>query len=99
MKLSQSFHNTIDANARAYQLYTPGGWISNPIYITFKERSLTYQFFPHFHPYVAGNRAFVPNMKLSLIERLREGDLLSCKIPTPSICPSRILRLVSRYNR
>jgi Tc toxin complex TcA C-terminal TcB-binding domain len=57
-----SFHNTID-NARAYQAYTvAGNWgIWNP-YITIRNRSLTYQFFPHFHPYVA-----------QLIQRLNDG--------------------------
>jgi len=76
MKLTQSFHNTIDANARAYQLYTsPGGWVPYPVYITVRDRSVNYQFFPHFHPYVAGNRAFVPGVKLSLIERLKDGGL------------------------
>jgi len=76
MKLSNSFHNTIDLNTRGYQINTPGGWIHYPTYISFKDRSLNYQFFPHFHPYVAGNRAFVPNMQLSLIERLKEGGFL-----------------------
>jgi hypothetical protein len=77
MKLSTSFHNMIDANARAFQVYTgDNGWIPFPIYITFKYRSANYQFFPHFHPYVAANRAAVPGMKLSLIERLKEGGLL-----------------------
>jgi len=76
MKLSQSFHDTVDLNARAYQIYTnPGGWVPFPIYITFRERSLTYQFFPHFHPYIAANRAFVPDLKLSLVERLKDGGL------------------------
>jgi hypothetical protein len=76
MYLTQSFHNTIDTNARAYQLYNPAGrWIPFPIYITFKERSLNYLFSPHFHPYVAANRAFVPGMQLSLIQRLRDGGL------------------------
>lgn len=76
MKPTQSFHNTIDAAVKSYQVYTkPVGWGPFPIYISFKDRSLNYQFFPHFHPYVASNRAFVANMKLSLMERLKEGGL------------------------
>jgi hypothetical protein len=76
MYLTQSFHNAIDTSARAYQLYDPAGrWIPFPIYITFKERSLNYLFSPHFHPYVAANRAFIPGMQLSLIQRLRDGGL------------------------
>jgi Tc toxin complex TcA C-terminal TcB-binding domain len=57
-----SFHNTID-NVRAYQSLTPAGnWgYISPI-ITIRNRSLTYQFFPHFHPYVR-----------DLIQRLNEG--------------------------
>ena len=73
MKLATSFHNSIDA-ARAYQIYaSEGRWIPVPIYIT--TRSVNYEFFPHFHPYVAANRARVPGMKLSLMERLKEGGL------------------------
>ena len=76
MALLQSFHNTIDLQARAYQIYTSDrGWISFPIYITIRDRSLNYQFFPHFHPYVAANRASIAGMKLSLVERLKEGGL------------------------
>lgn len=49
--------------ARQYQAFTPANnWKAVPIYVTLRNRSLTYQFFPHFHPYVA-----------SLIERLNDG--------------------------
>jgi hypothetical protein len=75
MKLSQSFHNTLDANARAYQMYSNNGWEPWPHYITIRNRSLNYLFFPHFHPYVASNRAAMPGMKLSLMERMKEGGL------------------------
>lgn len=99
MKLSNSFHNTIDLNTRAYQINTTGGWIPYPIYISFKNRSLNYQFFPHFHPYVAGNRAFVPNIQLSLIERLKEGgfpelqasDILYMPQPNPANQPQPLV--------
>jgi hypothetical protein len=73
MKPSQSFHNTVDATARAFQVNTGGSWVPFPVYISFKDRSLNYQFFPHFHPYVAANRGFVAGMKLSLMERLKDG--------------------------
>ncbi|PZN78313.1 MAG: insecticidal toxin protein [Candidatus Methylumidiphilus alinenensis] len=76
MFLSKSFHNMIDADARAHQLYVQNaGWTAFPTYISFERINLNYQFFPHFHPYVAVNRAAVPMMKLSLLERLKEGGL------------------------
>src|SRR5579872_453922 len=76
MKPTTRFHNVIDTGMRPYQVYSPAlGWQPFPTYITLRQRSLTYQFFPHFYPYVAANRAFVPNMQLSLMERLKEGGL------------------------
>ncbi len=59
--LTKGFHDSIDAS-RAYQTYTVGGWKTQPTYITLRNRSLSYRFFPHFHPYVP-----------SLIERLNDG--------------------------
>ena len=73
----KSFHNLAD-RARAYKIYNPGGWKPLPPYITIRQRSLTYQMFPHFHPYVGGTRAALPNVdagQLSLIQRLNEGGL------------------------
>jgi hypothetical protein len=61
MALPTSFHNSIDTS-RAYQAFASGAWKYRTPYITLRERSLTYQFFTHFHPYV-------PN----LIHRLNEG--------------------------
>jgi hypothetical protein len=61
MALPTSFHNSIDTS-RAYQAFASGAWKYRTPYITLRERSLTYQFFTHFHPYV-------PN----LIRRLNEG--------------------------
>ncbi len=76
--MSTSFHNLVD-NARAYQTYTAAGaWKLFPPYITIRQRSLTYQMFPHFHPYVGGTRAALPNVsagQLSLIQRLNEGGV------------------------
>jgi hypothetical protein len=59
--VAQYFHDSIDT-ARSYQVYTKDGWVKASRYITLRNRSLTYQFFPHFHPYVP-----------QLIERLNKG--------------------------
>src|SRR5438094_7941572 len=76
MNQAKSFHDSIDRNVRAYQNYKAGsGWGSGKTYITIRDRSVKYLFFPHFHPYVAANRALVPGMKLSLMERLKETGL------------------------
>ncbi len=75
--VTNSFHNLVDRYQRAYQIYTGGGWVGGT-YVSFLNRSMTYQFFPHFHPYVAGNRAGVanvPSSALSLIRRLNEGGV------------------------
>jgi hypothetical protein len=64
--LIESFHNLTDTQVRAFQAYKPGtgwgtGWVR---WITLRDRSLTYQFFPHFHPYVH-----------HLTQRLNEGGI------------------------
>jgi len=78
-QVMQSFHNLVDTQARGYLTYTgAGGWNQRPQYITFRQRSLTYQFFPHFHPYVGRSRAALPNVspaQLSLIQRLNDGGV------------------------
>jgi hypothetical protein len=78
-QLSQSFHNSIDT-ARAYQTFTTGGWITRPPFITLRERSLTYRFFTHFHPYV-------PDLLQRLNENgfaaLQESDTLYLPQPNP----------------
>jgi hypothetical protein len=57
-----SFHNLVDT-ARGYQAYTvAGNWNDIIPFVTITSRSLTYQFFTHFHPYVP-----------DLIQRLNEG--------------------------
>lgn len=60
------FHGYYDTKTRPYQTYRPDvGWTREIVrHITTQERSLSYQFFPHFHPYVA-----------ELVKRLVEGDL------------------------
>jgi hypothetical protein len=103
--VTQSFHNLIDTQANAYLTYTPGGgWHPIPPNITLRQRSLTYQFFPHFHPYVGGNRAALPNVpsaQLSLIQRLNDGgvselqdaDTLYLPQPNPTNSPQPLIVL------
>ncbi len=49
-----NFHTGIDQNLRAYQIYQQGiGWGPNPVTVlTTYNVSLSYQFYPHLHPYV-----------------------------------------------
>jgi hypothetical protein len=72
---SQSFHNYLDQNVRPYQVYTTGGIWRPTQTVVSRTRSVSYQFFPFFHPYVGRDRAFVPGVMLSLIERLRDGGV------------------------
>jgi Tc toxin complex TcA C-terminal TcB-binding domain len=75
----QSFHSLVDSSYRGYLTAAANGaWTPILPYITLRERSLTYQFFPHFHPYVGGSRAGltnVPASELSLIRRLNDGGV------------------------
>src|SRR5579863_9055318 len=52
--LENNFHTGIDQNVRAYQIFQQGiGWGPNPIAVlTTYNVSLSYQFYPHLHPYV-----------------------------------------------
>ena len=52
--IEKSFHNEIDTNVHAYQTYQPkSGWVANPAtLLTTYSFNLTYQFHPHFHPYI-----------------------------------------------
>lgn len=60
----KSFHNTIN-NSRSFARYPyNGGGHWGPIPVTLRNRNLTYQFFPHFHPYVP-----------DLIHRLNDGGV------------------------
>jgi len=60
------FHTYYDAQIRPYQTYRPDlGWTRTFIrHITTEEWTLNYQFYPHFHPYVA-----------ELVKRLIEGEM------------------------
>ncbi|HEY8023530.1 MAG TPA: insecticidal toxin protein [Burkholderiaceae bacterium] len=75
-----SFHNSIDQQARAYQTYTVDGWLPYDWgwTVTTRTQSVDYQFFPHFHPYVASNRAAIPGqtgLSSSLMQRLISGGV------------------------
>ena len=72
---NQSFHNTVDQTVRPYQTYTQKGlWWPTQTVVS-RTESLSYQFYPFFHPYVGRDRAFVAGVKLSLIQRLRDGGV------------------------
>jgi hypothetical protein len=93
-QLLQSFHNTVDRQARAYQYYTGDGWINYNPFITLTDRSLTYQFFPHFHPYVP-----------DLIQRLNNGgfselqDSDTLYLPQPNPPPGQPLNVIPDSTR
>lgn len=75
MRNETSFHNTIDGTVRPFQIYTAEkGWQSTSTVVALSE-SVGYQFYPFFHPYVGRDRAFVANMKLSLMQRLNDGGV------------------------
>ena len=68
LNMTTSFHGTLDSNVRAIQAYNPKtGWrpILAALYTTYNF-DLSYQFYPHFHPYV-----------LQLAETLSETDSVS----------------------
>lgn len=49
---SNSFHNVTDVRVRAFQSYANKWKGASNLFLTIRNRSLEYQFFPHFHPYV-----------------------------------------------
>jgi len=73
--INESFHNTVDQNVRPYQTYTTKGVWGPVSSLVTRTESVAYQFYPFFHPYVGRDRAFVPGVMLSLIQRLREGGV------------------------
>jgi hypothetical protein len=97
---TKSFHSLVDTNARAYQTHTvEGDWKYFPQKVTTRNRSISYQFFSHFHPYVGGNRSAlsnVPSAQLSLIQRLNDGGVSALQVsdtlympqPNPANNPS-----------
>jgi hypothetical protein len=78
-QLSQSFHNSIDT-ARAYHTFTTGGWIPEPRFLTLREKSLTYRFFAHFHPYVPD---LIKRLSEGGFPALQESDTLYLPQPNP----------------
>src|SRR5215472_11127087 len=77
---ANSFHNSIDI-ARANQTYTVNGnWEYIPILITLVNRSLTYQFSPHFQPYVAD---LIKRLNNGGVAELQQSDTLYLPQPNP----------------
>src|SRR5581483_12188205 len=79
MAIAKSFHNSIDS-ARAYQIYDGVNWKNFPLYITTRNRSLSYQFFPHFHPYVP---ALIQRLNEGGFPQLQDSDTLYLPQPNP----------------
>src|SRR4051812_6424122 len=73
---ASSFHNTYDVYVRGFQTYNPENIWKSGRYITLRDRSVSYQFFPHFHPYV-----------LQLIQRLNEGGISELQDSDPLYLP------------
>ena len=72
---NQSFHKTIDQQVRPYQIYTTGGiWQFGQTTVT-RQESVSYRFYPFFHPYVGRDRSFVSGVPLSLIQLLNQGGV------------------------
>lgn len=75
---STQFHGYLDAKARAYQVYKPAlGWTTTTVekHPTIQERTLSYRFYPHFHPYVA-----------ELVRRLIEGSVRGLQATDTEYC-------------
>jgi hypothetical protein len=78
-QLAQSFHNSIDI-ARGYQVYNGAAWAIVSPYITLRERSLSYQFFTHLHPYVPD---LIQRLNDGGFPELQESDTLYLPQPNP----------------
>lgn len=75
-----SFHNSVDS-ARAYLTYSAAGhWRPILPRITIVNRSLTYQFSPHFQPYVA---ELIKRLNDGGITELQQSDILYLPQPNP----------------
>jgi len=62
---SPSFHLLDERQRQAHQSFSRAkGWQARGSRVTLRDRTVTYQFFPHFHPYV-----------LPLVQRLNQGGL------------------------
>lgn len=93
----RSYHNSID-EARAYQVYTVGNvWRPSSWYITLRERSLSYQFFSHFHPYVP---ALIQRLNDGGFSELQDSDTLYLPQPNPpSGQPLQPLNVIANSTR
>ncbi|HEU4891608.1 MAG TPA: hypothetical protein VFT47_08660 [Vicinamibacterales bacterium] len=73
------FHNSIE-RARVHERFTGIDWAPASDYITLRNRSLTYQFFPHFHPYVP---ALIQRLNNGGFPTLQDTDTLYLPQPNP----------------
>lgn len=73
MTPAKSFHNIVDEKARRYQKYNGKNWIAGNPYTTYSIKDVTYQFFTHFHPYVAN---LIQNLDDGGIAELQAADTI-----------------------
>jgi hypothetical protein len=83
MALTKSFHSSVDTS-RAYQAFDGASWIYLNPFITIKNRSLTYQFFPHFHAYVP---PLIQRLNDGGFSELQDSDTLYQPQPNPPLGP------------
>ena len=77
----KSFHQSLDRQVRAYQKQAPGGvWHPGPTLVTTLQRSVKYQFFSHFHPYVP---PLIRRLNESGFSGLQDSDTLYLPQPNP----------------
>jgi len=80
--MAKSFHSIVDSAIRGYQTYQGGLWQEFPPYITIRDRSLTYEFFSHFHPYVP---ALIARLNDGGFAELQDSDTLYLPQPNPPV--------------
>ena len=76
-----SFHAIADEQIRPYQVNQAGKWVTKTLYTTTLDRSVTYRFFPHFHPYVP---ALIQRLNDGGFAELQDTDTLYLPQPNPS---------------
>ncbi len=74
-----SYHNVVDVS-RGYQVFNGKDWKTGSRYITLRNRSVQYQFFTHFHPYVP---PLIQRLNEGGIARLQDSDTLY--LPQPNL--------------
>ena len=77
----------------AQNIWVPGQTILK------RTESVAYQFYPFFHPYVGRDRAFVSGVKLSLIQRLRDGGVPELEASDTLYMPQPIHRRLRSRSR